>query len=72
MRETRGCKGCGKPLIFVKNEAGKTVPLDVRAPVYEIKRDFEGEEFATLISENVYVSHFATCAKANDFSGSRR
>ena len=69
--ETRACKGCGKPIAFVKNEAGKTVPLDVRAPVYKLKEDFTGAQVASLV-ENFYTSHFATCPKANDFSASRK
>lgn len=64
----RPCKACRKPLRFMKNEAGKLVPLDLRAPVYEVKRDFSGEPSATLVQEGFYVSHFATCPSANDFS----
>lgn len=67
----RPCKGCGKPIIFAKNETGKIVPLDARAPVYEIKKDFDGESVASLTQENFYVSHFSICSKANDFSSSR-
>lgn len=70
MNETR-CRGCGKKITFVKNEAGKLVPLDTRAPVYELSRDFTGEPVAKL-SEGFFVSHFATCPKANDFSSNKR
>lgn len=71
MGKQTNCKGCGKPIIFVNNKAGKLVPLDVRAPVYEVKKDFSGSEVCDLV-ENIYVSHFATCPKANDFSSSRK
>jgi hypothetical protein len=60
------CKGCGKPIRFAKNLAGKYIPLDERAPVYEIVKVL-GEERAQL-TERAFVTHFATCAKANDFS----
>jgi hypothetical protein len=66
------CKGCGKPIIFLKTKAGKTMPLDARAAVYEVKKDFSGQPYADLVSEGFHVSHFLTCTKANDFSSSNR
>lgn len=65
------CKGCGKAIIWAVDENGKTIPLDKSAPVYietgvghmrgiGVKRDKRG-----------YVSHFATCSKANEFSASK-
>lgn len=33
--KTVPCKGCGKPVIFVKDEKGTTQVLDASAPVYQ-------------------------------------
>lgn len=67
------CKGCGKPIVWMKSEAGKNIPLDPKPPVYKIDRDFSGAPICRLISDDSYmVSHFATCPKANMFSASNR
>ena len=66
MSEQRPCKACGCPLMFVKTPDGKTMPLDVRAHVYKVENGV-----AVRIQER-YVSHFFTCPKANQFSGSNR
>lgn len=65
--EERPCKGCGRRLAFVKDQNGKTHPLDLVAPTFAIRVDSLGHPFAERASD-VYVSHFATCPKANDFS----
>lgn len=66
------CKGCGKPIVWAKTKAGKNVPLDPRAPVYELKKDFAGERYADLTDDAFFVSHFSTCSQANQFSSSNR
>lgn len=66
----RSCKGCGARLLFVKDAAGKVHPLDLKAPVFSVITDMTGEKVAERT--DAYVSHFATCPKANDFSGSKR
>jgi hypothetical protein len=45
------------------------IPLDPSAPVYEIDpvNPSKGERTKTAM-----VSHFKTCSKANEFSGSKR
>lgn len=64
------------------------MPLDAKAPTYYLsgklgdgtvmasRADGQGRDAAgTLTSERApiaYVSHFATCSKANDFSGGKR
>lgn len=61
------CRGCGRMVMFLKDEHGRTQILDVVAPVYahvgttRCKRD-------TM----AFVSHFATCPDANDFSKKRK
>jgi hypothetical protein len=68
------CAGCGKPIIFahITRTDGKpgVIPLDARAPVYEVHTDEFGERFGKRMT-TAFVSHFATCPKANDFGGGR-
>ena len=60
-------------MVFVCTANGKTVPLDPIAPVYVRQGDGEGGAiWAQDTSKEILVSHFATCSKANDFSGSGR
>ena len=64
------CKGCGKEILWVVTVRGK-MPLDPRPPVYEIGEEVNGVLPASRIPR-CYVSHFATCPKANDFSASKK
>lgn len=75
------CKGCGKPVVFAKTEDGSTVILDPRAPIYRATghREEGGQLVVTgvqledaEIAGRSFVSHFATCPDANDFSRSKR
>jgi hypothetical protein len=67
----RSCRACQTPLRFVKTEEGKIIPLDKRAPVYEVVADLTGQVVARR-AYSIYVSHFSTCPKANDFSASKK
>jgi hypothetical protein len=49
------CSSCGRAMAWAQNEAGKSIPLDLVAPVY----DLEGKQARRLTS--AYVTHFATC-----------
>ena len=51
-----------------------TVPLDPRAPVYQIVRWDDGVAQAERVGkeQEIYVSHFSTCPKAGQFSGGNR
>jgi hypothetical protein len=66
------CKGCGKDVLWSKTKEGKNVPLDPKAPVYRVAEDLFGGEVALLERTGSYVSHFATCPKADNFSASNR
>lgn len=69
------CKGCGAEILWAKNENGKMMPLDAKAPVYVLTiRNDMGTEARCQRAEKgrAFVSHFATCPKANEFSGSKR
>ncbi len=61
--KTTPCKGCGKPVVFVRDAAGKTQILDPRAPCWIV----DANGIAQRV-QNAMVTHFATCSKANDFS----
>lgn len=74
---TTPCRGCGRPVIFVSvakpDGSHATVPLDPSAPVFY--RESDGEGGGVWVQDRtreILVSHFATCSKANDFSGSGR
>jgi hypothetical protein len=71
------CKGCGKRILFarVKNQKGDLVhvPLDPAPPIYHIAFNEDGTAEAVRGTRNrLMVSHFNTCPKANEFSGSRK
>ena len=76
------CRGCGAEIIWAMNENGKLIPLDAKAPVYlltEVKKSITEVEKSTRCVRvgrddlpACYVSHFATCPKANEFSGSKK
>ena len=64
------CKGCGKQVSFVKDrDSGKIQILDAVAPVYEIPLE---DESVCIRRMGFFVSHFSTCAKANDFSKNKK
>jgi hypothetical protein len=57
----------------VTDTAGKTQILDAVAPVWKIKIAFEpmmgGQIYiAERAPQETFVTHFATCSKANQFS----
>jgi hypothetical protein len=75
--KTAPCKGCGKPIVFVAavGVEGKRGlhPLDPRPPVYVITVwDQDGTPTEAIRMNTAYVSHFATCPKAGQFSGAKR
>lgn len=71
---TAVCRGCGRPITWAaltrKDGTAGRIPLDVRAPVYSVA-NVEGGAIASRLP-GAYVSHFATCSKANDFSNCKR
>jgi hypothetical protein len=70
------CKGCGRTIEFVKSEqSGKMIPLE-QVWAYEIVVALVApdtmEARARQLKEKVWVSHFLTCRKADQFSGGKR
>lgn len=80
---TTPCKGCGRPVVWCE-VAGKPVPLDPTPPIWRVfpGESFNPPSNATTaerapqkvtetyIGPLYMVSHFTTCAKANEFSRS--
>ena len=66
------CRGCGKPILWATTREGKKIPLDPKAPVYYVIGDGHDTPFAEKTTGGYFVSHFSTCPKANDFSGSKK
>jgi len=70
------CAGCGKKIVWGITPDGKKIPLDPSAAIY---RSGEGlaASYVVLVpaadrkDKGPWVSHFATCPKASQFSGSR-
>ena len=70
---TGSCRGCSRPVIWaeITTKQGKPgrVPLDARAPVYQVHPG-AGPRAERL--DGAYVSHFAACQAANDFNRKKR
>lgn len=77
------CGGCGAPVLWAKTTAGATVPLDPRAVVFRVERYTSGPggDLTELLVhstskmelvERSFVTHFATCPKAREFSKGRK
>lgn len=65
----RDCKLCGCPLGLGMNYQGKSIALDLRAPVYCVDGSkTPGRPDGVILTQICYVDHFATCKKleAND------
>ena len=61
------CRGCGKPIVFGDLPTGGKVPLDPKAPVYDVEGIIGGTVTATRRTEAM-VTHFATCPAASNFT----
>lgn len=66
------CKGCGREVLFMKDENGKTQILDAVAPTYVVVGPDRCERTGKDIPERVLVSHFATCRQADRFSAANK
>jgi len=70
------CKGCGREIIWAMNETGSRVPLEECKHAYvgiNADRPTPGTTFDVVRPPDVvYISHFLTCARASDFSKSKK
>ena len=79
LSRTTTCRGCGKPIAFIKSANGKSIPVDPE-PICFMPE--EGLDKFVLMDGTVqrgraleeadktaigYRSHFATCPAADDF-----
>jgi hypothetical protein len=69
---------CGKKIVFGDREGQKAVPLDASAPVFAVEMVSDGRLSATRAPHHIVpgqpaylVSHFATCARAGEFSSAK-
>jgi hypothetical protein len=65
----RECHLCGCPLAIGTTVDGKTVPLDLRSPVYAIvyEKSDAHSSLQVVRTELAAVNHYATCPHANAF-----
>lgn len=66
------CRGCGREVVWGVTPDGKRIPLDPRPPVYRTGALLPGGGVHCERDREALVSHFATCSKAKDFSGTSR
>lgn len=71
MNETP-CKGCGRTIVWGITKEGIKIPLDPKPPVYEFEDVEPGDHHLVARNKLAMVSHFATCPKASQFSGSKK
>jgi hypothetical protein len=66
------CRGCGRKILWIE-WGGRKIPLDAVAPCYVRLVDKETrDEVWAQGKGHAFVSHFATCRQANQFSGRNR
>lgn len=68
MVKTTQCKGCGRKVIFAKDEEGKTQILDAVSPVYSTDTTFVDGTITVVRDRDAFVSHFITCPDRAKFS----
>ena len=86
--KTTRCRACGARIMFLKTAAGKTMPVDEEGTFFlEVKDGPElfvlvdgttarGQRVSQEQREDAdrfgYISHFATCPKADQFRKARK
>jgi len=63
--ETSKCRGCGAEIIWAVTEGRKRIPLDVKEELRFVLGQTDDKLEAMLCK--TYVTHFATCPKADLF-----
>lgn len=75
------CRGCGQPIIWIKTTGGKSMPCDpIEVTYWAVKGGPvkivtpNGEVVSAETHDDLnkatgvgYISHFATCPRANSF-----
>ena len=70
--KTSPCRGCGKPIVWGETPDGKKIPLDPTPAVYLVREESQKTVVVYRTLNCYMVTHFATCPKANQFSGSKK
>lgn len=66
------CKGCGREITWAVTKTGARIPLERCKHVYEIMDTQRGKGEAVMYGLPMWISHFLTCPKANEFSASNK
>lgn len=66
------CKGCNAPICWGESADGTRIPLEPRRAAAFRILDQASSHVAVEKVEDVYVSHFLTCPKRQQFSGRNR
>lgn len=77
MTETRPCQACGVAIRFVRSPSSAWMPVQRVPAVYQVVADDHAEPRARRIeladhTGGLWVSHFAACPKASQFSRRRK
>ena len=81
LTRTTTCRGCGKPIAFIKTKNGKSIPVDPEPLTFIPELDYDkfvlmdgtvqrgqaAEETVKAETQTGYRSHWATCPAADDF-----
>ncbi len=80
LSRTTPCRGCGKPIAFIKTKLGKAMPVNPESikfvpaggPNTYVLLDGSvargrGVQYGDTETKIGYISHFATCQKRDDF-----
>ena len=59
------CRGCGEQIYWVETVAGKKMPLNIKPHMY-VNGEPRGFVEIGIVQEG-FISHFATCPKADAF-----
>ena len=79
--KTYTCKGCGKPIVWIRTSGGKSMPCDAQAVAYKAEAGAKGKvvtpngEVISCIFDGDpqemtgigYVPHWSTCQQAEKF-----
>lgn len=62
------CRGCNAEILWAVTQGGKRIPLDAKSEKrFFVKTLARGTDPTVVVLGDTYLSHFATCPKAEDF-----
>jgi len=67
------CRSCNRPVLWVRTEGGKRMPLDVKRLTVMVadEKMLPGDEVVYRVAHG-YMSHFATCPHASAHRNTKR